>query len=64
MDSDDSFQEISFHLSKQGTLYDESIPNWVLCTKGAKKKMEAYLADHADNTDFTIPTFIETIKNA
>ena len=51
-------------LSKQGTLYDESIPNWVLCTKGAKKKIEAYLAEHADNTDFTIPTFIETIKNA
>lgn len=57
-------EEYREFLNKQGTLYDESIPAWVLCTKGAKKKIEEYLTDHADKTDFTIPTFREAIKNA
>lgn len=51
-------------LSQQGTLTDESIPGWILCTKGAKKKIDAYLTSHADQTDFQIPTFVEAIKNA
>ena len=51
-------------LSKQGPLYDEGIPNWVLCTKGAKKKILDYLDEHTDSVDVKIPTFVETINNA
>lgn len=52
------------YLSKQGPLYDEGIPNWVLCTKGAKEMILAYLDEHTDNVDVKIPTFVETINNA
>lgn len=52
------------YLSKQGMLYDESIPNWVLCTKGAKEKISAYLEQHPEKTELRIPTFVEAIHNA
>lgn len=59
-----SSQEYRALLSKQGPPYDEGIPNWVLCTKGAKKKILDYLEEHADSVDVKIPTFVETINNA
>lgn len=52
------------YLSKQGPLFDESIPSWVLCTKGARSEIDAYLAGHPDSTEVHIPTFVETINNA
>ena len=52
------------YLSKQGPLFDESIPSWVLCTKGARSEIDAYLAGHPDSTEVHIPTFVETISNA
>lgn len=52
------------YLSKQGPLFDESIPSWVLCTKGAKSKIDSYLEEHAGSTEVHIPTFVETINNA
>ena len=50
-------------LKEEGKIYDESIPSWILCSKSTRQKLDKYIQEHADESDFTIPTFEETINN-